>query len=65
MNDTTMKWERSSFCATGACVEVAAVGDDRIAMRDSKNLGQPALQFSRADWDVFLDQIAAQARLAM
>ena len=60
MNDTTTKWERSSFCATGACVEVAAIGDD-IAVRDSKNLDQPALYFSREDWNNFLDRIAAQA----
>ena len=63
MNDTTTKWERSSFCATGACVEVAAIGDG-IAVRDSKNLDKPALQFSRADWHDFLDRVAAQARLS-
>ncbi|GAA4586602.1 hypothetical protein BJY16_007962 [Actinoplanes octamycinicus] len=62
MAETTIKWERSTFCAAGSCVEVAAIGSD-IAVRDSKNLDQPHLTFSRTDWNTFLDRVAAGAAL--
>ena len=62
MNEvSTTTWQRSSFCSSGACVEVAMVGDD-VAMRDGKNTDIPALVFSKADWNTFLDQVAAAAR---
>jgi Domain of unknown function (DUF397) len=47
-------WMRSSFCETGSCVEVAFVGDN-VALRDSKELDGPILQFSRSEWVEFLD----------
>ncbi|WIM93814.1 DUF397 domain-containing protein [Actinoplanes oblitus] len=62
MAETTMRWERSTFCASGSCVEVAAIGPD-IAVRDSKNIDQPYLRFSRTDWNAFLDRIATGAAM--
>ncbi|MEU4422345.1 DUF397 domain-containing protein [Actinoplanes sp. NPDC024001] len=58
MGDTTTRWTRSSYCATGSCVEVAMIDDDVIALRDGKNPALPALVFTRADWNDFLDDIA-------
>jgi len=60
MSETTMKWERSTFCASGSCVEVATIGSD-IAVRDGKNVDQPYLRFSRTDWHAFLERVAAGA----
>lgn len=50
-------WIKSSFCADRACVEVARLESDNIAVRDSKNLDQPALQFSTGEWSAFLDAV--------
>ncbi|MBG0567443.1 DUF397 domain-containing protein [Actinoplanes aureus] len=58
MGDTTTRWERSSFCASGSCVEVARIDEDIIAVRDGKNPAQPALMFTRAEWSAFLDRVA-------
>jgi hypothetical protein len=58
MDDTTMKWQRSSFCGDSACVEVAPHRDS-VLMRDSKDPDQPYLSFSRADWNTFVDLVAA------
>jgi hypothetical protein len=61
MNDTATMWYRSSFCATGQCVEVAQV-QDLVLVRDSKNPDQPAISFSCTDWHLFLDRIVSQGR---
>jgi hypothetical protein len=61
MSTTTMAWHRSSFCATGSCVEVTKVADGIVGVRDSKNLDQPPLLFDRADWHHFLDMITASS----
>ncbi len=58
MVDVTKKWRRSSYCADGACVEVADLGD-RFAIRDAKNPGQPAIEVPREDWPSFLDRARA------
>ena len=52
-------WTKSTYCADKACVEVAALDADTIAMRDGKNVSEPYLRFSRADWASFVDQLAA------
>ncbi|GAB3206095.1 hypothetical protein GCM10027294_07250 [Marinactinospora endophytica] len=53
----------------GACVEVAALpgrdvavenkrGDDEVfVVRDSKNPGRPALVYTRAEWDAFVEGV--------
>ena len=49
---------RSTFCADNACIE-AAEWNGEILVRDSKNVEQQFLQFSRSEWDVFTDAVAA------
>ena len=51
-------WTRSSRCADRNCVEIAVV-DGTVAMRDSKNVDQPSLTFSRGEWTSFLAGLAA------
>jgi hypothetical protein len=51
-------WIRSSFCSDSACVEVALIESD-VAMRDSKNIDQPFLCFPKAEWNAFVNEIAA------
>jgi hypothetical protein len=49
-----LDWVKSSVSiSSGACVELAVTGD-RIALRDSKNLGVAPLLFTRAEIDAFL-----------
>ena len=40
--------------ANGSCVEVAALSDRRIAIRDSKNANGPAIVLTAERWQVFL-----------
>jgi hypothetical protein len=52
----TANWRKSSFSdAAGNCVELAALADDTIAVRNSRQPGIGALLFTRAE-------IAAWAR---
>ncbi|MEP7023547.1 MAG: DUF397 domain-containing protein [Actinomycetota bacterium] len=46
------KSERSN--PSGNCVEVAVLGDDEIALRNSRHPDGPALVFTSADWDAFI-----------
>jgi predicted secreted Zn-dependent protease len=48
-----MLWQRSSFCGSGACVEVAVLRDGRYAVRSSTN-SENVLYFTSEEWDVFL-----------
>jgi Domain of unknown function (DUF397) len=54
-----VEWTKSTFCADKACVEVALVSRDIIAVRDGKNVHQPHLRFSREEWTSFLDGVAS------
>ncbi len=36
------------------CVETAALGDGRLAVRDSKDAGLPPLRFSARAWSSFV-----------
>lgn len=51
-------WQKSSFCGTNACVEVAWTGD-AVLMRNSKSPDQEPLSFTHAGWEAFLDRIRA------
>ena len=51
-------WRRSGQCSTGACVEVARVGD-RFLVRDSKEPGGTPLAFTKAEWDAFVAGVKA------
>lgn len=49
------QWRKASkSIGQGACVEVADLGA-QIAVRDSKDPNGPALVFTPAEWDSFLD----------
>ncbi len=40
--------------SNGNCVEVAALPDGGVAVRDSKDADGPALTFTRDEWDAFV-----------
>lgn len=52
----TAAWRRSSFCGTGACVEIKPAAD-RQYMRDSKEENGEILAFSHAAWGSFVSGI--------
>jgi hypothetical protein len=56
MSSLMLEWTRSSFCADGACVEIAQLGE-HIFMRDSKDPEGLVLSFTSQEWGVFLDNL--------
>jgi Domain of unknown function (DUF397) len=53
-------WRKSSFCGSAAnCVEISALPDGIIAMRDSKNPGGPSLVLDSEQWTGFLRSVRA------
>ena len=54
------RWRKSRRSnSEGECVEVAFLGDGRVAVRDSKDRGGgPALVFTPAEWDAFVHGLA-------
>jgi hypothetical protein len=61
MEETTTGWQRSSFCATGSCVEVARV-DGVVRLRDSKNPDLPPVGFTPGEWNGFQDWVVAHGK---
>jgi hypothetical protein len=59
MVEPVTSWVKSSFCADSACLEVAIIDAD-VAVRDSKDANRPFLTFSKADWNAFVEAIAAE-----
>lgn len=56
-NGRDVGWVRSSFCASGGCVEVARDGD-QVLVRDSRlGDGSPVQRWSRELWDGLLHAI--------
>jgi hypothetical protein len=52
-------WAKSSRSGTnGNCVEVAFLGEGRVALRDSKDPEGPVLRFNRGEWSAFVDGVA-------
>ncbi|MCU7728783.1 DUF397 domain-containing protein [Actinoplanes sp. KI2] len=54
----TTEWRKSTFCSTGACVEVAFDGDS-VAVRDGKNPKREAIRVTRAQWNDFVRGVQA------
>lgn len=54
------RWRKSTRSSGGSanCVEIAELSKEH-AVRDSKNLGGPALIFSRAAFGAFLDDVTS------
>jgi hypothetical protein len=56
---TRAVWVKSSRSANnGNCVEVAFLGEGRVALRDSKDPEGPALRFTRGEWSAFVDGVS-------
>jgi Domain of unknown function (DUF397) len=47
------KWRKSTRSGNNGCVEVAFV-EGRVAVRDSKDRGGPALIFTAHEWEAFI-----------
>lgn len=47
-------YRTSSDCPDGQCVQAAELPDGSISVRDSKNLDQMPLTFTRAEWEAFI-----------
>jgi Domain of unknown function (DUF397) len=52
------EWRKSPYCESGACVEVARVGNE-ILVRDSKQDNGPVLRFTLDDWALALKTLSA------
>jgi hypothetical protein len=53
------QFRRSSYCGTGACVEVAHLPAGTVAVRDGKRPSTPCLVVTRATWARFQHAIRA------
>jgi hypothetical protein len=57
---TDVAWRKASFSASnGQCVEVAALRDGRVAMRNSNHPAAGAVFFTRAEMDAYLKGVKA------
>lgn len=54
---STPTWRRSSRCDSSACVEVANLGGDIVAIRDSKDPNGPILRLTQGEWSAFVKGI--------
>jgi len=52
-SNSNLVWYRGRACESGACVEVAAVGD-AVVVRSSADSVSPPLRLSRDEWREFL-----------
>lgn len=56
----TAQWRISSFSGqNGTCVEVGALADGRVAVRNSNHPGDGVVIFSRAEIGAWLDGVKA------
>ena len=56
--NATPEWQKSSYCGTNACVEVAMTSD-AVFVRDSKNPQVTPLSFTVDEWSAFLQGVRA------
>jgi hypothetical protein len=56
-NSESLPWRKSSFCESGACVEVAVAGED-IVVRNSKDPYGTTLRFPKPVWASFLEAVS-------
>lgn len=55
-----LAWERSRRCDTNTCVEVAPdLSDEKVYVRDGKDPEGAIVTFPAADWEEFLEEVAA------
>lgn len=47
-------FRRSSYCAVGACVEVARASDGGFLIRDAKDSAGTTLTFTPDEWSAFI-----------
>jgi hypothetical protein len=50
-------WQRSTYCNSGNCVEVALLDDNRIAVRNSAKPADSPMVISVNEWNSFLAAI--------
>jgi len=55
-SESPIAWHRSRRCDTNACVE-AAVLDNEVILRDSKDPNGPVLRFTFREWSAFVGGI--------
>jgi len=54
----TPQWQKSSYCGTNACVEIAQTSD-AVLVRDSKNPEIAPLSFTADEWSAFVKGVQA------
>jgi hypothetical protein len=55
MQNETLDWRTAS--TGGNCVEVAALPDGGVAVRDSKDRAGAVLEYTRDEWATFVDAL--------
>jgi len=65
-DSTPLRWVKSSYSGPtgGNCVEVASLGDGRVAIRDSWRPAGTALVVPAREWAAFTGAAAARPALA-
>jgi hypothetical protein len=53
-----LPWRKASASGATGCVEVAPLPAGGVAVRDSKDVTGPVLEFTRVEWVAFLDGMA-------
>jgi Domain of unknown function (DUF397) len=59
--ETITGWRRSSFCASGECLEAAACDDGVVAVRVTADREGPVLKFSGEEWTRFVGRVKSDA----
>ncbi|GII04133.1 DUF397 domain-containing protein [Planobispora takensis] len=52
-----IEWRISSKCNGGQCIEVAKLPGGLVGMRDNKEPNGPVLQFTREQWQDFINDV--------